>query len=379
MPKTIMNEAKKIITIDKLETSPEKAKEEFARFMLLAQECFNSHSKNDPHYYAKRKPHEIEYDTVSILDEVKSATAFVNSQIELRSRHFFPDIITGAHYGVEVKTTKEDKWYSLGNSIFEGVSDNDIKNIYLMFGNLGSTPPEFRFRPYEDCIKNIAVTHSPRYIIDMEIADGDKNTIFNKMNTTYEKYKIMPDNLKVELMRAHYLKNQNGNKPEMPWWIGGVEGQNKLSFFGDAEVSEKEDMIARALILFPRLYHSRNDKHKYKNIALWLCTKYGKLLYNVRDSFSASGQANYINGVKLERPYPKIAKTVLDYRPKIQILLDAPDEELQIDIKEMWNFNYKEKDLYSSWIEMVAKEFKNNKEISFIDIKKHLQNEDIAK
>ena len=117
------------------------------------------------------------------------------------------------------------------------------------------------------------------------------------------------------------------------------------------------------------LYHSRNDKHKYKNIALWLCTKYGKLLYNVRDSFSASGQANYINGVKLERPYPKIAKTVLDYRPKIQILLDAPDEELQIDIKEMWNFNYKEKDLYSSWIEMVAKEFKNNKEISFIDIK----------
>ena len=174
-----------IITIEKLEADKEKAIAEFSRFMLLAQQCFNDHSTSSPNKYAKRSPYQIEEDTIGILNEVKSATAFCNSKIELKKGHFFPDIIAGNHYGVEVKSTKEDKWTSLGNSIFEGVSDKEIENIYLMFANLGATPPQFRFRPYQDCLKHIQVTHSPRYIIDMDIADNDEKTIFEQMTTSF--------------------------------------------------------------------------------------------------------------------------------------------------------------------------------------------------
>lgn len=367
-----------IISIDKLETAPDKAKAAFVEFMSLSQKCYNEHSISEPKRYANRNAQEIEKDTVQILEEVKPKTAFENSKIELKSGHFFPDIIAGNHYGIEVKTTKEDKWTSLGNSIFEGVSNNDIRNIYIMFGNLGSVPPQFRFRPYQDCLKNIAVTHSPRYMIDMEIADGKEKNIFQKMNTTYECYKEMPDIEKIALMRAHYLKQSKRGDYEMPWWMGETEGITKLSFFSEAKPYEKKEMISRALILFPSLFHNRADRNKYKPLALWLCTRYGRLLYNVRDEFSGSGQLQCVNGKKLKTPYPQIAKTVLDYRSYIKKLLLNPDKELMIDISEMWDFPYQKNNLYASWIDMVAKEFKNNKDTSFIDIRTHLINEDIA-
>ena len=374
-----MNETGNIITIDKLETDRERAIAAFKEFMYLSQECFNNHSKNDPGRYASRNAQEIEKDTFDVLEEVKPCTAFINAKIDLKSGHFFPDIIAGEHYGIEVKTTKENKWTSLGNSIFEGVSNSDIKNIYMMFGNLGSTPPEFRFRPYQDCLINIAVTHSPRYLIDMNVADSDDKNIFQKMNTSYERYKELSDIEKVALMRAHYLKRSKDDNFEMPWWMGDKEGTGKLSFFSEASESEKEDMISRALILFPSLYHYKSDRNKYKPFALWLCTRYGRLLYNVRDEFSASGMVTSINGEKLKNPYPQIAKTVLDYRPMIKKLLNNPDVELAIDIQEMWDFCYNKDDLYSSWIEMVTKEFKENKDTSFINIKKHLLDEDEVK
>ena len=109
-----------------------------------------------------------------------------------------------------------------------------------------------------------------------------------------------------------------------------------------------------------------------------MCTRYGRLLYNVRDELSRSGQLQSINGKRLSRPYPKIAKTVLDYRMYIKRLLLNPDNELMIDISEMWDFPYDKNHLYESWIDMVAKEFRENKDTSFIDIKRHLIDEDVA-
>jgi len=47
-----------------------------------------------------------------------------------------------------------------------------------LFGKL-STPVEFRCRKYEECLFDVAITHSPRYLIDMEI--GKDESIFAKI------------------------------------------------------------------------------------------------------------------------------------------------------------------------------------------------------
>ncbi|HIH11290.1 TPA: hypothetical protein HA241_03810 [Candidatus Woesearchaeota archaeon] len=102
--------------------------------------------------------------------------------IQLVTGHRFPDIVVKQYYGVEVKITKQDHWRSTGNSVLETTRIEGVEKIYLFFGKL-ITPPQFKFRKYEECLYNIAVTHSPRYLIDMELNEG--NTIFDKMGQVF--------------------------------------------------------------------------------------------------------------------------------------------------------------------------------------------------
>ncbi|MFR7894917.1 MAG: hypothetical protein ACLU38_13450 [Dysosmobacter sp.] len=43
----------------------------------------------------------------------------------------------------------------------------------LSFGKTAMGNQAFRFKRYEDAVANVAVTHSPRYAIDMDIAPGE--------------------------------------------------------------------------------------------------------------------------------------------------------------------------------------------------------------
>lgn len=52
----------------------------------------------------------------------------------------------------------------------------------------------------------------------------------------------------------------------------------------------------------------------------------------------------------------------------IKKLLRNPDEELLMDIKNFWDFEYNEKKLLESWTKALKKEFSLNKNLKFIDI-----------
>lgn len=98
---------------------------------------------------------------------------------ELVSGHVFPDIILHeCNYGVEIKSTQKDAWTSTGSSIVESSRSEKANRIYLLFGKLGGEP-EFRCKPYQQCLSNIAVTHAPRYLIDMNLRtnDGDDRPV----------------------------------------------------------------------------------------------------------------------------------------------------------------------------------------------------------
>ena len=109
-------------------------------------------------------------------------TPFENS-IELISGQRFPDIIANKYYGVEVKTTIKNHWTTTGNSVLEGTRVDGIERIYMLFGKMVS-PIEFKCRPYEECLSEVVVTHSPRYLINMDLKEG--NTIFDKLKIPYD-------------------------------------------------------------------------------------------------------------------------------------------------------------------------------------------------
>lgn len=151
----MINREEKIVTVDKCNLHDTDVA--FADFMRKSEECFNQRALNNPKYFKTLSPSQLEEETCDVLRYVAPCTPFKNENIVLVSGHSFPDIMTGKYYGVEVKSTKDDKWTSVGSSIVESTRDQYVEDIYMMFGKLGGKVPEFRFRPYQDCLSNIVI------------------------------------------------------------------------------------------------------------------------------------------------------------------------------------------------------------------------------
>lgn len=137
----------------------------------------NEKTNGKTEFYNKMKPSEVEQLSYDSMVEVAPSVDFPKERIELISGHVFPDILLHeTKYGVEIKSTQKDSWTSTGSSIVESTRDADTERVYMLFAKLGGTP-EFRCKPYQQCLSNIAVTHAPRYLIDMEL--DEKNNIFS--------------------------------------------------------------------------------------------------------------------------------------------------------------------------------------------------------
>lgn len=347
----------------------------FADFMQKTEGYLNSESIKNPNLYKNCSPTDLEKIAEQALKTVAPSTPFLPTDIKLVSGHAFPDILAARHFGVEVKSTNKDKWTSTGSSIVESTRDDDVGRIYMLFGRLGSTPPSFKCKPYQECLCNIAVTHSPRYLIDMMLEEG--NNIFVKMKTDYDTFRQMPENEKISQVRQYFInKAKDEDKVEMPWWMGETSSIN-LSIYSDKSTLEKTDMARRAFILFPAIY-DKDSSIGYKQIALWLCNRYSVICHNVRDSFSAGGKVRTINGRQLSKPYPNIVKRILDYREGIEALLTHPDSDIIADINEYWDSSCDTCSYYPLWISIVEEHFKANSDLKDIPIRKLIEEGAVA-
>nr|WP_308570937.1 hypothetical protein [uncultured Prevotella sp.] len=323
-----------------------------------------------PNVYKTMNGNDVEVLSYNSMVEIANTINFPKERIDLISGHVFPDIILHeTRYGVEIKSTQKDSWTSTGSSIVESTRSTETDRIYMLFGKLGGTP-EFRCKPYQECLSNIAVTHSPRYLIDMNLKN--ENTIFAKMKTNYDDFRQLEENEKISYVRKYYVeKAKEENKYELPWWMGESTNIN-LSFYNDLSPIDKEEIQARACILFRSLFQ-REAQNKYRPISLWLCNSYSLLCPNMRDDFSAGGKCTNINGKKLKKPYPHIVKELLLNHERIKEILNHPDDEILRGINDFWDFPYNSNDLYSSWLEMIEKSFYNNSQLAFIPIRELLK------
>ncbi len=344
-----------------------EANKAFDDFMAKTECCFNERSLGQPKLYKNCSPTELEKVTEQLLKEVCASTPFRPEDIKLVSGNKFPDIMTTDYYGVEVKSTNKNKWTSTGSSIVETTRSELVERIYMLFGNLGSEPPKFRCKPYQNCLSGIAVTHSPRYLIDMSLREDE--TILSRMRTNYDEFRLLDEKSKISQVRSYYKqKAKNEKKIEMPWWMGDDGDTDRsscinLSIFSDQSATIKLNLTIRAFILFSSIF-DRDASVRYKQIALWLCNRYSLICHNMRDSFTAGGVAT-IGNLRC----PKIVGNLIKHSKAIKALLDHPDIDIIEDIRDYWDFDYDEKDYYSSWLNMIEKAFRENSELKHINIR----------
>ena len=217
----------------------DKRTDAFAAFMSDVENEMNSLARKDSSFYKKCNAFDLEKCAVETMKMVAPKSEFNPDDINLVSGQSFPDIVLSKQvFGVEVKSTQANHWTSTGSSIVESTRNDYVQYIYMLFGKLGGSTPEFRCKPYEDCLYDIAVTHSPRYLIDMNLKKSD--TIFSKMHTTYDEFRNEEHPIKTVV---NYYKTQLP-PGERLWWMGDDEpekptGNIILRFWNYLEMKEK--------------------------------------------------------------------------------------------------------------------------------------------
>ena len=228
------------------------------------------------------------------LHKASQGTPFYNTLIKISGQKF-PDIVAAQYYGIEVKSTKDNHWTSTGSSILETTRVANVERIYMTFGKLGGNPIEFLSRPYEECLSGIAVTHMPRYLIDMRLKQGE--TIFDKMGVPYDKLRNMENPIAPV---SKYYRSQL--KPgESLWWASDSSEETvsaTIRLWKNLKANEKKFYTVYGCVNYPEVFGGNYDRY-----ALWL-TSQGVVDPHIRDQFSAGGQEEMLlsSGKKVKFP-----------------------------------------------------------------------------
>lgn len=282
--------------------------EAFAELMHRTESSMNDAARCDKRFFARMSASELEEYATYMIGQSCSGTPFNPNHIRLVSGQSFPDITAESCFGVEVKSTNKNHWTSTGSSIVESTRDRNVRSIYMLFGKLGGDPAEFKCRPYDKVLYDITVTHSPRYLINMQLKDGE--SIFSKMHVSYDDFRTSKESI-AQVRKYYKEKAERENKQEMPWWLADDEDhpQGIMLRMWKTLPKEERDMIrAEAFVLFPRQVLCSD----FDLPALWMCTTKSVINTHFRDVFSAGGRIKSVNGILLANPLPKIIKSLID-------------------------------------------------------------------
>ena len=345
-------------------SNPQPSQAEFQSLLDSTVGFLQSDSKSSPKKYEPLTGRDLEPVVADVMTDYAKGTPFENS-IELISGQKFPDIIAKKFYGVEVKSTKQDHWTTTGNSVMEGTRVEGTEKIYMLFGKMIS-PIDFKCRPYEDCLSEVVVTHSPRYLIDMELASGD--TIFDKLDIPYETLRTYQNPVKpiIDYYRQ-FLK-----AGEEVWWLDHEEPKATgliIKAWNHLSIESRNEFTSMAMVFFPEVFGNSQDK--FNGVATWLINSHSIVCPNMRDAFTAGGQGEISWKGKKYTGIPKVLIRAIKLLPVIKKTLHETTPET---IKKHWEVDVKKS--VEQWIDLVEESTRYMK-LPF-DVKEYLQ-ESISK
>lgn len=344
-------------------TNPEPSLAEFNSLLSSTIDELNNHAKKSPKKIEQLRGNKLEPYVEAVMTNLAVGSSFENS-IELIGGQKFPDIIAKKFYGIEVKTTTQNHWKTTGNSVLETSRIEDVERIFMLFGKLGE-PIEFRSRPYEECLSKVVVTHSPRYLIDMNLGVGE--TIFDKIKMPYDTLRTSQNPIKPI---TDYYKSILKPGQDL-WWIDQENSKPSslvINIWNNLKISERQHVKNRSMVYFPELFSNRSDK--FARLAIWLVTREAVVCPNIRDIFTAGGQDDYRIRGKLFSNIPRIFLNLFNnLATVIEILNDTSPDELS----EYWKIKTTEEKKLTDWIGLVDLHSKSINSASHLNLKNMLE------
>ncbi len=321
--------------------------EQFGQLVTGACEIMNEKAQVDPSFYRSNEGRRMEGLVCEELAELAVGTIFEGTVRLVQSTRSFPDILIGDSFGVEVKTSRSG-WRSLGSSIMESTRIQGVDHIAMFFGKMGPGDVEFNVRPYEHCLSDIGVTHSPRYDIDMTLEEGD--TIFERMEISYDDFRNHPE--PVEILKSYYRPLLS--EGQTLWWMGNdeVAAPPVLTMWNALESDDEDYFTAMGFALFPELI-AGDSRTKYTRMVFWLVTNHGVINHALRDKYSGGGRKDFTVNGREYQGRPKVMYVLNSKKEFVrQLILQADPEELREHWEEAYIHEGDER--LRQWINLVA-------------------------
>lgn len=326
---------------------------DFLKFLELSRKSILNRLKYSTKDTSTMSGNEFELLVFHEMCAVADSIDFQGELIHTTDREF-PDIIAAGYYGIEVKATKKDNWTSIGNSVLESSRLSSVEKIYILFGKLGGIP-DVMCREYEECMRGIAVTHYPRYQIDMKLESGQ--SIFDHMGVSYDS--MRSEKNPVRHVRDFYRSQMS--EGDALWWIDdGGDSIPELSpvirNYSSLDSITKDSIKAELFVLHPEILS--NSSNKYRNVPAYLASRYGVVCANVRDIFTAGGRVALQDVDGNDFMAPQIIGELLRLAPIIEKKIA---QKTIVELSNSWGHHVNEdSSKRSSWLYEANKHLLNS-------------------
>ena len=314
--------------------------------------------ENDSRFSRKTTPTDFEKLVVE-ASKIVMQTEKIECKIDYtEGGHAFPDIVftfgDEKSYGIEVKSStqanaSETSWIILGNSIL-GTTRVDVDDLYIVFIKVGDNGCFIKSARYEDSVSDVAVTHSPRYKLDLN--QSADQSFFSKSGISYDEMKKSENPIGLV---TDYFKD----KGLTAWWIA-ESTPAVIKNWNELNLDEKKEILSKSLILFPEIIYSRSSE-KYKRLSKWLVANYSVVDSSLRDKFTAGGRSTLTVNGKIFSDLPKIFETFQNLSEQFMLEIKNVSSE---DLEEFWNSYNLQNDTLDNrlthWIDVVAHGFSND-------------------
>ena len=286
---------------------------------------------------------EFEDSVFRAMKQAADGTVF-SGKIRKTNPGEFPDITAGRYYGVEAKQIHKDSTRTRGNSIFEGTRTGGVESVYLVMCWNASQQSKVAWRKYEDAIAGVVITHSPRYLLDVQLEQDEK--LFDKLGLPYDEFRNLNQPGMMKKVRELYA-GQDDNL----WWIE-TRDRAPMQHFEALDNATKHRLIGEAFFLCPVVFGDDMRRKYATPMAYWLSQGFASQV--IRDKFTSSG-TRMIDGVYV----PQIIARAIRHKNDILRAADSVDDEL---ILQFWRVGEPpdQDDRIKQWLKHVWRYYSGN-------------------
>jgi len=300
----------------------------FEAFVAAVCGCLEALSRENPAVIAACKSGEdFEGCVCAAVEQTLAAQGLSAQALYVAGSHSFPDIVLefddGSRYGIEVKSSsavKKKDWKINGNSIL-GSTKEAVLSTYVLFGKTAAGQQAFRWKRYEDCVASVAVTHSPRYMIDMDLAAGE--TFFDKSHLSYQE--LSDAEQPIEKITA-YFRAQG----QRAWWLA-ESTPAALRMYADLSCAEQSELLGYCFAHFPEVFSGSSKK--FSRCAMWMVSERSIVSPSLRDSFTAGGKVTLWAADRAFESIPHIFENLRLCQQEVLVALDNATAE---ELMESW-------------------------------------------